>query len=50
MELAEDSEANEAQVLMKILNGQSFQLTDGLVKDNTAPVLAVNEDVYAFRL
>ena len=50
MELAEDSEANEAQVLMKRLNGQSFQLTDGLVKDNTAPVLAVNEDVYAFRL
>ena len=50
MELAEDSEANEAQVLMKSLNGQSFQLTDGLVKDNTAPVLAVNEDVYAFRL
>ena len=50
MELAEDSEVNEAQVLMKSLNGQSFQLTDGLVKDNTAPVLAVNEDVYAFRL
>lgn len=50
MELAEDSETNEAVVLMKMLNGQSFQLTDGLVKDNTAPVLAVNEDVYAFRL
>ena len=48
MELGEDEES--AQLLMKRLNGQSFRLTDGQVVDTTAPVLAVNEEVYAFRL
>ncbi len=49
MELAEGT--SESAVLMKSLNGQSFQLNDdGQVVDDTAPVLAVNEDVYAFRL
>lgn len=38
-------------VLMKSLNGQSFELTeDGMVEDNTAPVLVLNEEVYAFTL
>ena len=50
MELASDADVSSVNVLMKSLNGQSFQLTDGKVVDTVAPVLAVNEDVYAFRL
>ncbi len=37
-------------VLMKSLNGQSFALTEGRVQDNIAPVLVLNEEVYAFTL
>lgn len=50
MDLANDADT-EATVLMHSLNGQSFTLTeDGMVTDTAAPVLAVNKDVYAFRL
>ena len=50
-ELPEGAAADAAQsVLMKELNGQGFTLTDGKVQDDTAPVLAINESVYAFRL
>ena len=42
--------AQDVKVLMKSLNGQSFLLDGGNVVDTVAPVLAVNEDVYAFRL
>ncbi len=44
---ADDAEVN---VYMRSLNGQSFLLEDGQVQDDTAPVLAVSEDVYAFTL
>ena len=40
----------EIAVEMRSLNGQGFALTNGRVQDGTAPVLAVNEDVYAFTL
>lgn len=50
MDLADDAQNTDVNVLMKSLNGQGFQLTNGKVVDTTAPVLAVNEDVYAFRL
>ena len=40
----------ETEVLMKSINGQFFLLVEGKVHDTVAPVLAVNEDVYAFRL
>lgn len=50
MDLADDAQSTDVNVLMKSLNGQGFQLTNGKVVDTTAPVLAVNEDVYAFRL
>lgn len=42
---------NEQIVLVKELNGQSFKLNDdGLVVDNAAPVLVLNETVYEFTL
>lgn len=48
---AELPEGAEAQtVLMKELNGQSFELEEGKVKDDTAPVLVLNEGVYGFTL
>lgn len=32
------------------LNGQSFELTDGKIVDNTAPVLVVNDEISALQL
>ena len=51
MTMPEDA-ASDAKVgvYMRSLNGQSFLLEDGKVQDDTAPVLAVSEDVYAFTL
>ena len=49
MELPSGSE-ERADVLMQELNGQSFELEGGKVVDTIAPVLAVNEAVYSFRL
>lgn len=46
-ELSGDSQT----VLVKQLNGQSFELNEGgNVVDDTAPVLVLNSDVYPFRL
>ena len=48
-----ENAASDAKVgvYMRSLNGQSFLLDeDGQVQDDTAPVLAVSEDVYAFTL
>ena len=52
MTMPEDAESSaEAGVYMRSLNGQRFLLDeDGQVQDDTAPVLAVSEDVYAFTL
>lgn len=52
MTMPEDAESSaEAGVYMRSLNGQRFLLDeDGKVQDDTAPVLAVSEDVYAFTL
>lgn len=51
MELPDGGSVTQASVLMKSLNGQDFTLNgEGMVEDNTPPVLAVNADVYAFRL
>lgn len=52
MTMPEDAESSaEAGVYMRSLNGQSFLLDEeGKVQDDTAPVLAVSEDVYAFTL
>lgn len=52
MTMPEDAESSaEAGVYMRSLNGQRFLLDeDGQVRDDTAPVLAVSEDVYAFTL
>ena len=48
---AELKEGTEEQaVLVKSLNNQSFLLEDGKVKDDTAPVLVVNEAVKSFQL
>ena len=48
---AELPEGAEAQrVLMKALNGQSFELQDGQVQDDTAPALVLNEKIYSFTL
>ena len=44
------AEGATQSVLMKSLNGQSFALTEGRVQDVTAPVLVLNEEVYAFTL
>ena len=44
------AEGTTQSVLMKSLNGQSFALTEGRVQDVTAPVLVLNEEVYAFTL
>lgn len=50
-ELPEGAAAGATQkVVVKSLNGQSFALTDGKVQDDTAPVLCINEEVYAFTL
>lgn len=52
MTMPEDA-ASDAKVgvYMRSLNGQRFLLDeDGQVRDDTAPVLAVSEDVYAFTL
>ena len=52
MTMPEDA-ASDAKVgvYMRSLNGQRFLLDeDGKVQDDTAPVLAVSEDVYAFTL
>lgn len=49
----EGEEASPAKqdLLMKSLNGQSFELTEsGRVEDNAAPVLVLNEKVFAFTL
>lgn len=41
----------EQKVLMKELNGQTFELdADGKVVDNADPVLVLNEELYAFSL
>ena len=37
-------------VLMKSLNGQTFELENGNVVDNAYPVLVLNEDIHAFTL
>ena len=52
MTMPEDAESSaEVGVYMRSLNGQSFLLDEeGKVQDDTAPVLAVSEDVYAFTL
>ena len=50
MDYADDTQADSAKVNMVSLNEQPFTLTGGQVTDETAPVLAVNEAVYAFRL
>lgn len=51
MDMPEGAQSDaKAEVLMKSLNGQSFLLENGKVMDDTAPVLAVSEDVYAFTL
>lgn len=52
MTMPEDDESSEGvAVYMRSLNGQRFLLDeDGQVRDDTAPVLAVSEDVYAFTL
>ncbi len=51
MTMPEDAASDaEVGVYMRSLNGQSFLLEDGQVRDDTAPVLAVSEDVYAFTL
>lgn len=44
------AEGATQSVLMKSLNGQSFALAEGRVQDVTAPVLVLNEEVYAFTL
>lgn len=45
------TEGATQKVLVKELNGQSFVLTEeGKVHDDTAPVLVLNEEVYAFTL
>ncbi len=45
------SEGSETQtVLMKELNGQTFEVEDGNVTDNADPVLVLSGSVYAFRL
>ena len=45
------AEGATQKVLVKELNGQSFVLTEeGKVHDDTAPVLVLNEEVYAFTL
>ncbi len=44
------SDATEQLVLMKEINGQSFLLKDGQIVDDTAPVLVINEEVYAYTL
>ncbi len=49
--LPEESEATEQLVLMKSLNGQTFNInSDDRVEDNANPVLVLNEKVYSFRL
>lgn len=49
---ADKLSASDAQkVIVKQLNGQSFALNaSGEIEDNAAPVLVVNESVYALRL
>lgn len=47
-ELAEG--ATEQIVLVKALNGQSFSVTNERIEDNAAPVLVVNEQIYAYTL
>lgn len=42
--------AENQKVLMKELNGQSFKLVNGQVKDNAAPALVLNEEIYAYTL
>ncbi len=51
-DLAEPQEGETASltVLMKELNGQKFELTEGRVTDDTDPVLVLNEAVYAYTL
>ncbi len=49
-ELPEGTDSATQTVLMKALNGQTFELTDGKVQDNAAPVLVLGEKVYSFRL
>ena len=45
------AEGATQKVLVKELNGQSFVLTEeGKVHDDTAPMLVLNEEVYAFTL
>lgn len=50
-EFAEDAaEGTTQKVLMKSLNGQTFELENGNVVDNAYPVLVLNEDIHAFTL
>ncbi len=50
-EFAEDAEEGATQkVLMKSLNGQTFELENGNVVDNAYPVLVLNEEIHAFTL
>lgn len=50
-EAAEGEERASQHVLMKSLNGQSFETdSDGKVVDNANAVLVLNEEIYSFRL
>ncbi len=46
----EDGTADPLVLLMKELNGQKFELSQGRVTDDTDPVLVLNEGVYAYTL
>ncbi len=46
----EDATTKTQLMQMRSLNGQSFTLTEGQVKDSAAPVLVVNEKIRAFTL
>ena len=48
---AKVQEGGKQNIDMRSLNGQTFEIgEDGRVTDNAAPVLALNEKVYSFRL
>ena len=44
------AEEKSQTLYVKELNGQSFELEDGMIVDNAAPVLVVNEKIYAYTL
>lgn len=49
-EFPEDAETKSSTLLFTELNGQSFVLESGMVKDNAEPVLVVNDEVRSFAL